>query len=89
MYEGLSSQLFASSTAPYHYSDVIMSAMASQIPASQLFTQPFVQAQIKESIKAPRHCLCKGNSPVTGEFPAKMASNAEKFLFDDVIMALL
>ena len=24
-------------------------------PASQLFTQPFTQAQIKESIKAPRH----------------------------------
>ena len=30
--------------------------------------------------------LCAGNSPVTGEFPAQMASNAEKFPFDDVIM---
>ena len=27
-----------------------------------------------------------GNSPVTGEFPAQMASNAEMFPFDDVIM---
>ena len=28
-----------------------MSAMASQIPASRLFTQPFAQAQIKGNIK--------------------------------------
>ena len=41
-------------------------------PASRLlFTQPFIQAQIKENIKAPR------NSPVTGEFPAQRASNAK------------
>ena len=37
-----------------HYSEVIMSAMASQI-ISLMFTQPFVQAQIKENIKAPHH----------------------------------
>ena len=30
--------------------------------------------------------LWEGNSPVTGEFPAQMASNAEMFPFDDVIM---
>ena len=31
--------------------------------------------------------VCAGNSPGTGEFPAQMASNAEKmFPFDDVIM---
>ena len=30
--------------------------------------------------------LCVGNSPVTGEFPAQMASNAENASFDDVIM---
>ena len=47
-------------------------------PASRLFTQPFVEAQIKENVKAPRHSpLCAGNTPVTGEFPAQMASNAE------------
>ena len=46
-------------------------------PASQLFTQPFNQAQIKEYIKAPRHW------PLCGEFtgdrwnPAQKASNAE------------
>ena len=30
--------------------------------------------------------LCAGNSPVTGEFPAQMASNVEMFPFDNVIM---
>ena len=30
--------------------------------------------------------LCAGNSPGTGEFPAQMASDAEMFPFDDVIM---
>ena len=35
-----------------HYSDVIMSAMASQVT---MFTQPFMQVLIKENINAPRH----------------------------------
>ena len=46
-------------------------------PASPLFTQPFIEPQIKE---LPKHCvtgLCAGNSPLTGEFPAHMASNEE------------
>ena len=30
--------------------------------------------------------LCAGNSPMTGEFPAQTASNAEKVSIDDVIM---
>ena len=30
--------------------------------------------------------LCAGNSPVTGDFPAQRASNAEMFPFDGVIM---
>ena len=44
-------------------------------PASRLFTQSFVQAQIKENIKAPRHWPLWGE--FTGEFPAQSASNAE------------
>ena len=43
----------------YHYYDAIMGAMASQI---KLFTQPFIQAQIKENIKVPHHW------PLWGEF---------------------
>ena len=45
-----------------HYNDVIMSAMAYQSPAYRLLTQPFVQAQIKENIKAPRHWPLWGES---------------------------
>ena len=33
-----------------------------KLPASRLFTQPFIQTQIKENIKAPRH------RPLCGEF---------------------
>ena len=44
-------------------------------PASRLFIQPFIQAQIKENIKAPRHWSLCGE--FTGEFPAQRASNAE------------
>ena len=39
-----------------HYSDVVMSVMPSQSPASRLFTQPCVHAYIKDNIKAPHHC---------------------------------
>ena len=60
-----------------HYSDVIMSTMASQSPASRLFSQPFIRAQIKETSKLRVTGLCEGNSPVTGEFPAQRASNAK------------
>ena len=44
-----------------HYDDVVMGAMTLKSPASRLFTQPFIRAQIKENIKAPRHWpLCGG-----------------------------
>ena len=43
-----------------------------------MFTQLFIQEQIKEKSKLRVSGLCAGNSPVTGEFPAQMASNAEK-----------
>ena len=46
----------------YHYSDVIMGAMVSNHQPHHCFTQPLIQAQIKESIKAPRHW------PLCGEF---------------------
>ena len=46
-------------------------------PASGLFTQPFIQMQIKENIKAPRHWPLCGEFTGTGEFPAQKASYAE------------
>ena len=51
--------------------------------ASRVFTQPFVQAKIKENIKAPRRWPLWGG--FTGDFPAQRASNAEMFPFYDVI----
>ena len=46
-------------------------------PASRLFTQPLIQTQIKENIKAPRHWPLCGEFTGTGEFPAQRASYAE------------
>ena len=54
-----------------------MTTIASQSPASRLFTQPFIQMQIKENIKASRHWPLCGEFTGTGEFPAQRASNAE------------
>ena len=67
-----------------HYSDVIWVRWRLKSPASWLFTQPFVQAQIKESIKAPRHWSVWGEK--TGDrwiprshrwIPRTKASDAE------------
>ena len=46
-------------------------------PTLRLFTQPFIQAQIKDASKLRFTGLCDGNSPVIGEFPAHRTSNAE------------
>ena len=61
----------------YHYNDVIIAWWRLKLPALRLFTQPFIQAQIKETSKLHVTGLCAGNSPVTGEFPAQMASKVE------------
>ena len=42
-----------------------------------MVTQPFIQMQIKENIKAPRPWPLWGEFTGAGEFPAQMASNAE------------
>ena len=42
--------------------------------------------KIEENIKALCHWPFWGNSPVTGEFPAQRASDADIFPFDDFIM---
>ena len=51
-----------------HYGDVIMVAMASQITSLTI---------AYSTLKLRVTGLCVGNSPVTGEFPALMASNTE------------
>ena len=59
-----------------------MGAMAYQITSLTIVYSSFIQAQIKENIKAPRHWLWAGNSPVQGihrcgEFTAQMASSVK------------
>ena len=58
----------------YHYDDVIMGAMASQITS---LTYSLFGRRSKKASKFRVTGLCAGNSPGTGEFPAQMASNAE------------
>ena len=52
-----------------HYSDVIMGVMASQITSPTIVTQLFVQVQIKENIKAPRHWSLWGEFTVELRIP--------------------
>ena len=60
-----------------HYSDAIKGAVVFQITSLTIVTQSFIQAKINETLKLRVTGLCVGNSSVTGEFPAQMASNAE------------
>ena len=62
----------------FHYGDVIMSTMASQI-TSLTITQSYrwFGCRSKKTSKLRVTGLCAGNSPGTGEFPAQMASYAE------------
>ena len=62
----------------YNYIDVIMGTMASQITSLTLclLNRPF-RRRSKKTSKPRVTGLCEGNSPVTDEFPAQMASNAE------------
>ena len=61
-----------------HYNDVIMGAMASQITSLTIvYTTVYSRRRSKKTSKPRVTGLCAWNSPVTGEFPAQMASNAE------------
>ena len=64
--------------------DVIMSTMASQITG--VSSTVCSTGGSKKTSKLRVTGLCAGNSPVTGEFPAQKASNAENVSIDDVIM---
>ena len=70
-----------------HYNDVIMSTRRRfKSTASRLFIQSYIHAQINEDIKLRVTGHCKGNSPVTGEFPAHKGPGTRKMSpFGDVI----
>ena len=55
------SGIFHAALLPVHYNDVMMGGIASQI-TSHTIVYSFIQTQIKENIKAPRHW------PLCGEF---------------------
>ena len=59
----------------YNYNDVMMGAIASQI-TSLTIVYSIVYSDADQT-KLRVTCICKGNSPGTGEFPAQMASNTE------------
>ena len=62
-----------------HYSDVIMTMMASQITSISIaYSTVFSGADKKKTPKLRATGLCEGYSLVTREFSAQRASNVEK-----------
>ena len=61
-----------------HYNVVIMRAMASQIISLTIvYSTVYSDANRRKHQSSASLALCEGNSPVTGEFSALRASNAE------------
>ena len=61
-----------------HYSDIIMGTMASQITSLTIvYSTISFRCRSKKTSKLRVTGLCAGNSPVTGEFSAQMATNVE------------
>ena len=61
-----------------HYNDVTMRVMASQITGLMIiYSTVYSTRRSKKTSKLSVTGLCAGNSPVTNEFPAQRASNAE------------
>ena len=70
--------IFRFLSATFHYGDVIMSVMASQITSLTIvYSSVYSDTDKKKTSKLHVTGLCEGNSPVTGEFPAQRASNTE------------
>ena len=67
-----------------HYSDVIMGVMASQMTSlTSVYSTVYSGADQRKHQSSASLAFVRG--PVTGEFPAQMASNSRKmFPFDDV-----
>ena len=81
--------MFLDKQFPLHYCDVNMSALASQITSLAIvYSTVYSRRRSKKALKLRVTGLCVGNSPVTVQFPAQMASNAEMFPFDDVSMCV-
>ena len=75
---GAKTQQNKTKQARTHYSDVIMSAMVSQITSPYCLLNRLFRHSWRKTLKLSVTGLCAGNSPVTGEFPAQRASHEEK-----------
>ena len=64
--------------SPTHYNDVIMSSLASQITSlANVYTTVYSGADQRKHQSSASLAFVWGNPPVTGEFPAQIASYAE------------
>ena len=88
MGQGLYTKIIQVALGAFHYDDVIIGAIAYQITSLTIvYTTVYSDADQRKTSKFRVTGLCVGNSPGTDEFPAQMASNAEMFPFDDIIMS--
>ena len=74
----------------YHYIDVIMSAMVSQISSlATVYSTVYLRRRSKKTSKPRVTGLCAGNSPVLGgvDSPHKAPVTRKMFPFDDVVMS--
>ena len=60
-----------------HQFDVILSMMATQITSLKIVCSTVYSSTDNKNTKLRVTCLYEGNSPVTGEFPAQRAINAD------------
>ena len=68
----------------YHYNDVIMGAIASQI--TSVYSTVYSYADQRKHKSSASLAICEGNSLGTSEFPAQCPVTRKMFPFDDVIM---
>ena len=61
----------------WHYCDVMMGAIVSQITSLTIVYSIVYSDADRIHQSSASLAFCAGNSPGTGQFPAQMASNAE------------
>ena len=73
----------------FHYNDVIMCAIASQITSLTIVFSTIYSDADQGNLKLRVTGLCVGNSPGPVNSPHKWPVTREMFLFDDVIILLV
>ena len=70
---GLQAMAWTNSDRDCHYSDVIMSTMASQFTGVSVVYSTVCSSADKKTHQTPRHWPCEGNSPVNSAIPLTKA----------------